>query len=266
MARVNLTITPSRRPVSPRLLRRYYGILYPGDKLDMVAVPDFAFGAMENLGAVTFREVLLLVEEQTARERELEKVTDVVAHELAHMWFGDLVTMRWWNGIWLNEAFATFMEMLAIDAWKPAWDRWVSFGISRAPRFDVDALDSTRPIEYPVEHPTTPRHVRHPDLREGRCGGADARAVSRGGAVSRGIPLPRQHEYGNTETSDLWDAIEEATGEPARRVMDSWIFQGGFPVVDVDLVNDGGTIRLAQERFGYAGDLGEGDEDLDDWP
>ncbi|MGH7310148.1 MAG: M1 family metallopeptidase, partial [Candidatus Rokuibacteriota bacterium] len=97
----------------------YYGVPYPGDKLDLLAIPDFAAGAMENLGAITFRETALLVDGQAATHSELERVADVVAHENAHMWFGDLVTMSWWNGIWLNEAFATFMEMLAVDAWKP---------------------------------------------------------------------------------------------------------------------------------------------------
>src|SRR6266496_3220327 len=112
---------------------RYYGIPYPGDKLDLVAIPDFAAGAMENLGAITFRETALLVDESAATHAELERVADVVAHENAHMWFGDLVTMSWWNGIWLNEAFATFMEMLAVDAWKPQWRRWTSFGVSALP-------------------------------------------------------------------------------------------------------------------------------------
>ena len=96
---------------------------YAGDKVDLVAVPDFAFGAMENLGCVTFREALVLVDPTEVTQSELQSVADVIAHEMAHMWFGDLVTMRWWNGIWLNEAFATFMEMLATDAFKPEWDR-----------------------------------------------------------------------------------------------------------------------------------------------
>ena len=95
---------------------------------------------MENLGAITFRETALLVDEKTASRAELERVADVVSHENAHMWFGDLVTMEWWNGIWLNEAFATFMEMLAVDAWKPEWKRWESFGVSRAAAMAVDGL------------------------------------------------------------------------------------------------------------------------------
>src|SRR5262249_35831296 len=132
---------------------RYYGLPYPGDKLDLLAIPDFAAGAMENLGAVTFRETALLVDESAASHMELERVADVVAHEIAHMWFGDLVTMAWWNGIWLNEAFATFMELLAVDAWKPEWTRWVTFGVSRGAAMAVDGLRETRSIEFEVRAP-----------------------------------------------------------------------------------------------------------------
>ena len=244
----------------------YYGIDYPGDKLDLVAVPDFAFGAMENLGCVTFREVLVLVDPATATQPELQNVTDVIAHELAHMWFGDLVTMKWWNGIWLNEAFATFMEMSATDAFRPEWDRWTSFGLSRTAAFDVDALKTTRPIEFPVISP------------EDAEGMFDILTYEKGAAVVRmleqylGFEAFRDgirsyltaHSYANTETTDLWDALEQSTGEPVRRIMDSWIFQGGFPVVDVDLVQEGSVLRFTQERFGYAGDIGEGDASADD--
>ena len=218
----------------------YYGIDYPGDKLDLVAVPDFAFGAMENLGCVTFREVLVLVDPDRATQPELQRVTDVIAHELAHMWFGDLVTMKWWNGIWLNEAFATFMEMLCTDAFRPEWDRWTTFGLSRTAAFDVDALKTTRPIEFPVVSPDDAEGMF--DILTYEKGAAVVRMLEQylgAEAFRDGIrAYLRQHSYGNTETTDLWDALEETTGEPVRRIMDSWIFQGGFPVIDVELLHD----------------------------
>jgi puromycin-sensitive aminopeptidase len=243
----------------------YYGIDYPGDKLDLVAVPDFAFGAMENLGCVTFREVLVLVDPSTATQPELQNVTDVIAHELAHMWFGDLVTMKWWNGIWLNEAFATFMEMSATDAFRPEWDRWTSFGLSRTAAFDVDALKTTRPIEFPVVSPTDAEGMF--DILTYEKGAAVVRMLEQYlgfEAFRDGIrSYLTTNSYANTETTDLWDALEQSTGEPVRRIMDSWIFQGGFPVIDVDLVQEGSVLRFTQERFGYAGDIGEGDADAD---
>ena len=233
----------------------YYGIPYPGDKMDMLAIPDFAAGAMENLGAVTYRETALLVDRNTASRAELERVADVVAHELAHMWFGDLVTMQWWNGIWLNEAFATFMEMLAVDAFKPEWERWVSFGVSRAAAMSTDALRSTRSIEYPV---------RAPDEAAGMF---DILTYEKGAAVLRmleqylgaeefrkGISqYLRKHAYANTETHDLWDALEAASGQPARRIMDSWIFQPGFPLVSAERAQDG-RLALSQRQFRYLQD------------
>ena len=99
---------------------------------------------MENLGCVTFRETALLLDEERSTQAELQRVADVVAHEIAHMWFGDLVTMGWWNGIWLNEAFATFMEMMTTDAFRPEWERWTAFGLARSAAFDTDSLSTTR--------------------------------------------------------------------------------------------------------------------------
>lgn len=234
----------------------YYGIHYPGDKMDLIAIPDFASGAMENLGAITFRENALLVDEKTATHAELERIADVVAHEIAHMWFGDLVTMKWWNGLWLNEAFATFMEMLAVDAWKPQWKRWETFGVSRAVAYAVDGLKSTRSIEFPVKHP------------DEASGMFDVLTYEKGASVLRmleqylgdkefrnGIRVYlNKHKYNNAETTDLWDAIEESTKQPVRQLMDSWIFHGGFPLVSVRLDKTGTSITLSQERFLYLAD------------
>jgi puromycin-sensitive aminopeptidase len=231
----------------------YYGIPYPGDKLDLIAIPDFAAGAMENLGAITFRETALLVDDQTASRAELERVADVVAHENAHMWFGDLVTMKWWNGIWLNEAFATFMEMLAVDAWKPNWKRWDSFGVSRAAAMAIDALKSTRSIEYTVLSPEDCRSMF--DVLTYEKGASVLRMLEQylgGEEFRKGISrYLKRHEYANTETGDLWDALQEATNEPVRRLMDSWIFQQGFPIISVEAVDGGRTLKLAQQRFFY---------------
>jgi puromycin-sensitive aminopeptidase len=248
----------------------YYGIDYPGDKLDLVAIPDFAFGAMENLGCVTFREVLLLVDPSEATQPELQNVTDVIAHELAHMWFGDLVTMDWWEGIWLNEAFATFMEMAATDAYRPDWDRWTSFGVARTAAFDVDALRCTRPIEFPVVSPDEAEAMF--DVLTYEKGAAVLRMLEQWLGPDEFRNGIRQyladHAYANTQTSDLWDALEAATGQPVRRMAESWINQGGFPLVTVDLVNEGRTLRFGQQPFGYAGDRGEGGATTDTrtWP
>ncbi len=132
----------------------YFGIPYPADKLDHVAIPDFAFGAMENLGCVTFRETALLVDPAQAGPAGAQRVAEVICHETAHMWFGDLVTMKWWNGIWLNEAFATFMELLAVDAFRPEWQRLGELRRRAARRpWPTDGLHDTRPVEFPVGRP-----------------------------------------------------------------------------------------------------------------
>ncbi len=176
-----------------RFFSDYFAIPYPADKLDLVAIPDFAFGAMENLGCVTFRETALLVDDASAARSDLERVADVVAHEIAHMWFGDLVTMRWWEGIWLNEAFATFMEVLCVDAFRPSWERWVSFGLEREAALAVDGLHSTRPIEYPVGSPEDADGMF--DVLTYQKGGSVLRMLEqylgRRGLPRRRPPLPR---------------------------------------------------------------------------
>jgi puromycin-sensitive aminopeptidase len=236
-----------------RFFADYYGIPYPGDKLDMIALPDFAAGAMENLGAITYRETALLADTSVASHADLERVADVIAHEIAHMWFGDLVTMKWWNGIWLNEAFATFMEMLAVDAFRPEWQRWNSFSIGRASAMVTDGLISTRPIEFTVRRPEECESMF--DILTYEKGAAVLRMLEQylgAKEFQRGIGLYlKSHEYANAETTDLWDAIEEATGEPSRKIMDSWIFQGGHPVVSVETTEEGNGLKLTQQRFRY---------------
>ncbi|MFN8018977.1 MAG: M1 family metallopeptidase [Acidimicrobiales bacterium] len=245
---------------SLRFLADWYAIPYPGDKLDLIAIPDFAFGAMENLGCVTFRETALLLDEARSTQGELQRVADVVAHEIAHMWFGDLVTMGWWNGIWLNEAFATFMEMLTTDAFRPEWKRWVDFGLARSAAFDTDSLTTTRPIEYEVR--TAAEAEGMFDVLTYEKGASVVRMLQQYLGEDRFQAGIRQylatHQYANTETTDLWDAIEAATGEPVRQMMDSWIYRAGHPVVSIARSADGRTLELAQDRFSFAPDPASG--------
>src|SRR5262249_40013075 len=152
---------------------------------------------------------------------------DVIAHEIAHMWFGDLVTMEWWNGFWLNEAFATFMSISCIAAYNPEWDRWTQFSLDRSKAFEVDSLDTTRTLEYPVESP------------QQALGMLDVLTYVKGAALLRmleqflgtdqffaGVSLYlREHAYKNAVGDDLWDALERLSSQPVTRMMNSWIFQ-----------------------------------------
>ncbi len=240
----------------------YYAIPYPGSKIDMVALPDFAAGAMENLGCITYRESLLLIDAKTSTQMERQAVADVVSHELAHMWFGDLVTMRWWNGIWLNEAFATFMEAMAVEIFRPDWKRWTAFSLERTDAFEVDSLESTRTVEFDVRAPA-------------ECNGMfDVLTYQKGGALLRMLQqylgeerfrqgvnhYLRQHCFGSTDTSDLWDGIEAVTtadggDEPVREVMDSWIWQAGYPLVSARLT--GPELVVSQQRFSFSPESGD---------
>ena len=238
---------------SLRWFQKWYDIDVPGGKVDLVALPDFAFGAMENLGCITFREVLLLVDPDTATQAELEMVAAVLSHELAHLWFGDLVTMEWWNGIWLNEAFATFMEMKAVESYRPDWDVWTGFGSARSAALDVDALASTRPIEYPVVTPADAEGMF--DLLTYEKGAAVVRMLEQylgEEAFRDGVRhYLTTHLYGNTGNEDLWEALEETSGEPVRDLMDSWIFTGGHPLLKGSL--EGRRLTLTQQPFRYDG-------------
>jgi puromycin-sensitive aminopeptidase len=230
-----------------RFFSTYFNIPYPGDKLDMIAVPDFAAGAMENLGCITYRENALLIDQSQASLAEMERVAEVVAHEIAHMWFGDLVTMEWWEGIWLNEAFATFMQILCTNAFRPQWKMWVSFGVDRDAALQIDGLHSTRPIEYEVFSPADTRGMF--DLLTYEKGGSVLRMLEQylGEDTFRdGIRhYLTKHSYANTHTTDLWDALEEISKQPVRDVMNTWILQGGHPLVT--LANG----ELSQQPFAY---------------
>ncbi len=238
-----------------------FGIPYPFGKYDQLFVPEFNAGAMENAACVTFLEDMVFRSRVT--DAAYEQRANTILHEMAHMWFGDLVTMRWWNGLWLNEAFATFMEVTASDAFQPDWDCWTGFGLLRSAAFDTDSLQTTRPIEYPV--------VTAADAE----GMFDVLTYEKGASIVRmleqylrperfraGIAeYLRRHEFSNTDTGDLWDAIEATAGEPVRSIMDAWIFRGGHPEVAVEFTDTG--VTLHQHRFRFD-DAGPGSDET--WP
>jgi len=227
----------------------YYKIPYPGSKLDLIAIPDFAMGAMENVGAVTFRENLLLIDEEKATRPELNRSVTVIAHELAHMWFGDLVTMKWWDGIWLNEAFASLMEVIAADNKYPEFKLWNEMNLSRSAGFAIDSLENSRPIEFDVKTPEEAEEM------------FDVLTYEKGSTVLRMFEVfigeevfqkgvqeyLNKFKYDNTNSSDLWDSLSKASGQSLNEMLPYWIKEKGYPSVSVS-VNDS-CLYLEQKRF-----------------
>ncbi len=231
------------------LLEDYFGVPYAFGKLDQIAVPNFEAGAMENAGAITFREVVLLVDEKTASLAQKKRVAEVITHEAAHQWFGNLVTMVWWDDLWLNEAFATWMAYKIVDQWKPAWRVWMEFEMGKGSALALDALESTHPIRAEVKNAMEASE------------NFDAITYEKGGAVLRMLEgylgadrfrdgvrrYIKAHAWGNATNADLWRALQEASGEPIAEVAGQWISTAGFPVVDARL--EGKSLRLTQRRF-----------------
>jgi len=236
-----------------RRLEHYFGIPYPYSKLDLVAVPDFEFGAMENAGAVFFRETLLLIDTKTATLNEKKRAAEVICHELAHMWYGDLVTMAWWDDLWLNEAFATWMAFSIVDDWKPEWKMWLDFQHGTASALELDALRHTHPIYCRVR---TPEEAdENFDRITYEKGAAVVRMIERylGAATfRRGVrAYIRKHREGNTVAADLWNALSEASGEEVGHVVRPWIEQEGYPVVEIRRAKSAGrpVLEFRQRRF-----------------
>ncbi len=239
---------------SLRRLQEYFGIAYPYGKLDLVAVPDFEAGAMENAGAVFFRETLLLLDPATASLAERKRAAEVIAHELAHMWYGDLVTMEWWDDLWLNEAFATWMAYRVVDDWRPEWRLWHGFEHDRAGALALDALTNTHPIYAPVR--SVAEATENFDAITYEKGAAVVRMLEHFlGAESfrDGVRLyMRTHREGNAVAADLWRALEEASGRrDVARVAQAWIEQAGFPLVSFGPAKGepDRVLQVRQERF-----------------
>jgi puromycin-sensitive aminopeptidase len=234
-------------------LERYFGVPYPYSKLDLVAVPDFEMGAMENAGAVFFRETLLLIDEERATLAETKRAIEVICHELAHMWYGNLVTMAWWDDLWLNEAFATWMAFEIVDQWRPELRMWNDFGHSRASAFELDALRNTHAIYSDVKTPA--QATESFDLITYEKGAAVIRMLERYLGPKRfrsGVrDYIRAHAGGNARASDLWHALEQHAGDAIEDVVRPWIERPGFPVVRARA--SGARVRLTQTRFSARG-------------
>jgi puromycin-sensitive aminopeptidase len=259
--------------VACRLLQfynSYFGILYPLPKLDLIAIPDFAAGAMENWGAITYREVALLVDPAQSSAATKQRVAIIIAHEIAHMWFGNLVTMEWWNDLWLNEGFASWIEYKAVDHLFPEWEMWTQFIFADSgPAMNLDGLKNTHPIEAEVKTPH--------DINEL----FDAISYSKGASIIRMLEqflgedtfrrgLQRYlsaHAYGNARTEDLWAALGQVSGKPVKAIMDTWTKQPGYPFLAVQERSSGAgqqSLTLEQRRFflDYDPDQGAADESL----
>ena len=228
----------------------YYGVKYPIPQSLHVALPDFSAGAMENWGLVTYREIYLLVDENsTALSRQT--VALVVAHELAHQWFGNLVTMKWWDDLWLNESFANMMEYVSVDAIEPSWKIFEDFQTSGAPyALKRDATDGVQSVHVEVKHPDEINTLFDGAIVYAK-GSRLMHMLRRwlgDDAFRKGLGAYfEKHQYGNTIGRDLWDALSQASGRDVAAFMDAWLEQPGYPVVTAKVEND--CLILTQKQF-----------------
>ena len=229
---------------------KYFDIAYPLPVLDMIAIPDFSSGAMENWGAITYRESALLVDENHSSVSNKQWVALVIAHEIAHQWFGNLVTMEWWTHLWLNEGFASYIEYLAVDKLFPKWDIWTQFSTNDLGiALRLDSLLHTHSIEIPVHHPDEIGEI------------FDEVSYSKGASIIRMLAdylgekdfrdglryYLKKHIYKNTETIHLWQAFEKISKKPVAKIMHNWTSKPGYPVVKAEIKNK--KLVWSQERF-----------------
>lgn len=229
---------------------KWFGIPYALPKLDMVALPDFASGAMENWGLVTYRETTLLVDPKQSSVQAKQRVAEVIAHELAHQWFGNLVTMEWWTDLWLNEGFASYMGPKAVDSQFPDWKIWNQYVAGEyLGALHEDALRHSHPIEIEVQNPNEIREI------------FDSITYSKGSAVNRMLehyltePVFRKglsvylkrYAFKNAATGDLWAVLEQVSGKPVKSIMASFTKQAGYPVLTAKKQST--SIALSQRRF-----------------
>jgi aminopeptidase N len=229
----------------------YFDIPYPLPKSDHIALPDFTSGAMENWGLITYREISLLANPDTASISSKQYIATVIAHELSHQWFGNLVTMRWWNDLWLNESFATLMEYIAVDAIHPDWNMWLDFStIETTFALRRDAIDGVQSVQTEVHHPD-----EISTLFDGAIVYAKGARLMRmlrhyigDAAFQKGLRAYfKTHAYQNTEGNDLWQALGQASNKDVAGFMNTWISQPGYPVLHV--ADNGDELELSQQQF-----------------
>lgn len=235
---------------SLEFLNDYFAIKYPLPTLDLIAVPDFTAGAMENWGAIVFRETALLIDENHSSFSSKQQVAEIVAHELVHQWFGNLVTMDWWTQLWLNESFAHYMSHHTINAIHPEWNVWTKFLLSEQSKgLLMDSLHSTHPVETIVNHSDEINQI------------FDAISYCKGASILRMLAnylgeedfrdglryYLKKHSYKNTKSIDLWNALEKISGKPVRKLMRAWTEEPGYPFVQAQL--SGKSLMLKQNKF-----------------
>ncbi|KAJ0977914.1 hypothetical protein J5N97_013388 [Dioscorea zingiberensis] len=240
------------------LYKKYFDEPYPLPKLDMVAIPDFAAGAMENYGLVTYRETALLYDERHSAAANKQRVATVVAHELAHQWFGNLVTMEWWTHLWLNEGFATWVSYLSADSLFPEWKIWTQFLDETTAGLRLDALAESHPIEVDINHANEIDEIF--DSISYRKGASVIRMLQSylgADCFQKSLALYiKRFAWANAKTEDLWAVLEEESGEPVQLIMSSWTKQKGYPVVSVKVNDD--CLEFEQSQFLSSGLSGDG--------
>ena len=229
----------------------YFGVKYPLPKSDHVALPDFSSGAMENWGLITYRESCLLADPELTPESSRRFIATVIAHELSHQWFGNLVTMQWWNDLWLNESFANMMEYVAIDALHPEWRMWEDFATNEVTAaLRRDSLDGVQSVQADVNHPDEISTLFDPAIVYAKGGRLLVMVRKLIGEEAFRAGLKSYFEkfaYKNTVGNDLWQELESASGQPIVNLMNAWISQPGLPVVSVSSSHDAAI--LSQEQF-----------------
>ncbi|HVI11126.1 MAG TPA: M1 family metallopeptidase [Candidatus Binatia bacterium] len=234
---------------------KYFNVKYPYGKLDLIGIPDFSAGAMENTGCITFREVLLQFDEKTGSVGLKKTIASVIAHEMAHQWFGDLVTMKWWDDIWLNEGFATWMSSKPIEAWHPEWNFDLDDVSGTGGTMNTDSLANTRPIHQPAD---TPAQIQ--ELFDGIAYGKAASVLRMleaylGEQTFRaGVnAYIKQHEYANATAADFWSAQAKTSKKPVDQIMPTFVAQAGVPIVDLraQCAGNSTTVTVDQRRYYY---------------